>query len=318
MKYFKNKKIAIIGAGMIGKPLINLLKEDGADLVIFTNSVEEYRYLTENDLQKNAFVCDLIKNPLYFKEYGGYDYVFNLGGKKGSVSAANKNPVDFLYINTMLGMNLTQSSFEMKVKGYLYTSSLAVYDFSTKNILSDKENIWNTSPSPYDLYGGYGKRMGELSVEAFRKQYKWKDAYIVRPSNIYGPYDNFGEGSMIIPSLIKRAYETVKKEKTELEIYGTGDEVRTFTYSEDCARAMMFTMENKVPVVNIAGPAFTIRNIADIICNAFNLNPVYLGSPHGDQSKMIDNITLHNLSFKYKTDIKKGIENTIDWYDMNL
>ena len=182
----------------------------------------------------------------------------------------------------------------MELDGYLYTSSLAVYNFDTSTFkaLSDKDAIWDTIPSPYDLYGGYAKRMGELAIKAHQRQYNWKDAFIVRPSNIYGKFDNFGEGSMVIPTLIKRGYEAAKTGEKELKVLGSGNEIRTFTYAHDCARAIKFAMENRIPIANIAGTICTISDIAYAVAKYFNLDCVFLGDSMGDISKIIDNRTL--------------------------
>ena len=55
-----------------------------------------------------------------------------------------------------------------------------------------------------NILGGLKKRMGELQVEAYKKEYNFKSIHIVRPANIYGPFANFNpESSMVVSSLIK-------------------------------------------------------------------------------------------------------------------
>ena len=66
-----------------------------------------------------------------------------------------------------------------------------------------ENSVWKTFPSPKDRFAGWAKRMGELQAEAYRIEYRWNDIFIVRPANVYGPWDNFDpNNAMVIPSLI--------------------------------------------------------------------------------------------------------------------
>ena len=66
-----------------------------------------------------------------------------------------------------------------------------------------EDTVWTTFPSPNDRFAGWAKRMCELQAEAYKIEYGWNKISIVRPANVYGPYDNFDPNSaMVIPSLI--------------------------------------------------------------------------------------------------------------------
>ena len=78
--------------------------------------------------------------------------------------------------------------------------------------------------------------MGELQAQAYEIQYKWDKISIVRPANVYGPYDNFDpENAMVIPSLINRA----SSGERPLTVWGDGSPIRDFIYSEDVADGMI-------------------------------------------------------------------------------
>ena len=71
-----------------------------------------------------------------------------------------------------------------------------------------EDDVWKTFPSPNDRFAGWAKRMAELQAEAYQIEYGWDKISIVRPANVYGPYDNFDPANaMVIPSLIRRAME---------------------------------------------------------------------------------------------------------------
>ena len=51
--------------------------------------------------------------------------------------------------------------------------------------------MWSHFPSPNDKYAGWAKRMGELQIEAYKKEFKFEGLHVIRPANIYGPFANF-------------------------------------------------------------------------------------------------------------------------------
>ena len=74
------------------------------------------------------------------------------------------------------------------VKWYLYTSTVGVYGEAE---IFKEDNVWKSFPSKHDWFGGWAKRMGELQAEAYAIQNGKANVSIVRPANVYGPYDNF-------------------------------------------------------------------------------------------------------------------------------
>ena len=294
------KKITVLGGGLIAKPLIKLLSKNH-EVVTIVKDKKELKNFHSNVIETDLLNID---NCLRFVKG---DYVYNLTGEKGGVF--NEDRASLLFNNAVLGLNITKAAIKNKVRNYLYTSSLAVYNFEDLNKkYSDKEDIWLTTPSQKDIWGGYGKRINELFIEASKKN----NFFIVRPSNVFGEYDY---SSMVIPSLIKRAFYVKKQNKKTLEIFGNGDEIRTFTYSVDVARAIKFVMENKISISNIAGNIVSLKEIVKIICDIFNLQPIYLGAENIEQSKMLDRDTLLSYGFKYKYSLREGIEKTIDWFN---
>ena len=98
-------------------------------------------------------------------------------------------------------------------------------------------------PSENDKFPGWAKRVGELQAEAYAIEYGWKKVSIVRPANIYGPYDNFDPAnSMVVPSLIRRALAG----EDPLTVWGDGSPIRDFIHAEDVARGMMLAVEKGV------------------------------------------------------------------------
>ena len=198
---FNNQKVLVTGgSGMIGRQLVKKLVLRGAKVTIAD--------LTEpEDLPLNV---DFVKTDLRnfnscLEVCKGKDYVFHLAGVKGSPQMCMNQPVDFMVPMLQFNTNMTQAAFESDVKWYLFTSSVGVYAPSE---IFYEESVWGSFPSPNDIYAGWAKRIGELQTETYKKQYGWDRISIVRPANVYGPYDNFNPANaMVVPSLIRSSGE---------------------------------------------------------------------------------------------------------------
>ena len=121
--------------------------------------------------------------------------------------------------------------------------------------------------SENDKFAGWAKRMGELQVEAYKKQYNWNKIYIVRPANIYGPFSNFDDkNSMVVASLIKKFCNNTG----EVKIWGDGSPIRDFIYSKDVARMMIDVVEKEITVpINLgSGDGVSISKLVDVILNS--------------------------------------------------
>jgi GDP-L-fucose synthase len=303
---FKNQKVLVTGgAGMIGRQLVDLLLEKGAKVTVAD--------LNEpTDLPQGV---DFAKtNLLYFDQCQnickGQDYVFNLVGIKCSPKVTMEQPADIMGPMMQFNTNMLEAAMKANVKWYLYTSTVGVY---TPAEIFYEDDVWKGSPSPNDWYGGWAKRMGELQCEAYEKQNGEGKCSIVRPANVYGPYDNFDlKNAMVVPSLIRKA-----SENDVLEVWGDGSPIRDFIHAKDVARGMMFAVENKItkPINLGSGDGVTIKEVAEIVANYFN-KPIQWSpeKPSGDAKRLFSMERANSYGFYPKVSIKEGIESTIEWF----
>jgi GDP-L-fucose synthase len=293
----KNKNVLVTGGnGMIGQALVELLYDTTPDNIM----VADLPNVDLRDRKDCKAVCE------------DQDVVFHLAGIKGSPQRCMEAPATFSVPMIQFNANMVEAAYNADVDWFLYTSSVGVYHPAEVFVEND---VWKTFPSENDWYAGWAKRVGELNVQAYMKEYDWNKCSIVRPANVYGPNDNFGQYSMVIPSLIKKAHEN-----EVLEVWGDGSPVRDFVYSEDVARAMKFVVENKItePVNIGSGTGTTIKEIADIIANYFEKEIKWdTTKPMGDMKRIMSTDRLESYGFKLKYDLKEGIEKTIEWY-LNL
>tara|TARA_A100001015_G_C15040124_1_gene739078 strand:+ start:291 stop:1271 length:981 start_codon:yes stop_codon:yes gene_type:complete len=314
MSIFENQNILVTGGtGMVGIALVNLLKEHNTNITVVTlddfNPFSEDINMIKKDLRSFENCKEVCKNK---------DYIFHLAGIKGSPAVALNQPANFFVPTVLFNTSLLQAAYEVKPKHILYTSSVGVY--SPAEIFYE-DDVWKTFPSENDKYAGWAKRMGELQMLSYDLQDNFKDYSIIRPANIYGPYDNFDRrNSMVIPSLIRKAIES----KEFLEVWGDGSAIRDFVYCEDVARCMIHAVENKIhkPLNVGSGNGITIKNLVEIIVkNLQEDNKIEIkwdtSKPSGDKIRVMSMKRAKETGFECKTSIEDGLKKTIEWFKSN-
>ena len=299
---FKGKNILVAGGlGLIGNQLVKLLTHSGAIVKIADKKIDDDMDLTNYDNCLEA-CYDM-------------DYVFNLLCVKGSPKAMKERPASHLVPMLMFNTNLMEAARECKVQRYLYTSSVGVYH-PTDVLIED--DVWKTFPSVHDWYAGWTKRIGELQAQAYQIQYGWDEISIVRPTNTYGPYDDFdSDGATAVPSLIRKFLSG----KSPVVIWGDGSNVRDFMYSEDVARGMMLVMKKspgpEYPVNLGSGKRHSIKDLVNIILSNIDEKPELIWDTSevtGDNVRVMDVSRAKSLGFEQTISLEEGIRKTIDWY----
>ena len=288
----KNKSALVIGAsGMVGTALMKVLGRSKTYFKIKGVDIE-----TDMTIKSNT---EIIKD---------YDHIYHLAGKKGSPQTAKERPADYLPM-LQFDANIIEAVGKYKPEWFLYTSSIGVYPPME---VYEEDKVWHEVPSENDKIPGYIKRMGELGCYAIRATYGYENISIVRPANIYGPNDNFGKNSMVIPALIKKGHED-----DVINVWGDGSPTRDFIYCEDVARGMLHMVENKVnDTVNLgSGEGVKISDIANTIGRHFDKEVKYDKSkPNGDMKRLMSMKRANDYGFKPTTSLDDGIQKTIDWY----
>ena len=311
--FYKNKNVLVTGGtGLIGTQLVNKLVKLKSRVIVAS--------LDKNiELPKGV---EFIRSDLRFFENclkltKKIDYVFHLAGIKGSPEMAKKKPYQFMTPMLMFNANMLEASRINKVKRFLYTSSIGVYN--PKKIMKE-DDVWKTFPSRNDWYAGWTKRIGELNVQACQLFTKKMITIIVRPANVFGPYDNFDtKSAMVIPSLINKF---INSKTGVVEVWGDGSNIRDFIFSSEVARAMLLIMfkKPKLPINIGSGKGVSIKKIVEIINEYFgnnhklSWNKKYSG---GDKKRVLDITRLKKLGFKHEINLEKAIYQTINWFKNN-
>ena len=307
----KGKKVLVTGGtGLIGQQLIKLLKQEGANIRIVSL---DNNALVPSDVE--FMQLDLMNFDNCKKACENVDIVFNLIGIKTSPKIIKDKPANIFVSYLRFNTNIIEAARQSNVQWFLYVSTIGVY--SPTDIMSEDE-LWNGFPSKHDWYGGWAKRMGEMQLETYKIQYGLNNYSIIRPANVYGPYDDFSETSMVIPSLIKRIYN---KENPYI-VWGDGTSIRDFIYSEDVAKAMIFAVSNEInePLNVGSGQGISIKDLVNTAIEISDYKPEIIwdtSKPSGDKQRILNTKKLNDYGFLPSISLKEGLTRTLEWYKLN-
>lgn len=311
MSFYKGKKVLVTGGtGLIGRPLVKMLGEQGAHVrVVSLDSISQ-----EPEGCSEFTHCDLRHFRNCMEACEGQDIVFQLAGIKGSPVATKTKPASFFVPTLQFSTNMMEAARLANVDWYLNTSSVGVYGPAE---VFHEDQAWEDKPSTHDKFAGWAKRIGEMQAEAYRIEYAWERVSIARPANVYGPWDSFSdESAMVIPSLIKRV---VGGEKP-LKAWGDGSPIRDFIHAHDVARGMMMLVEHKVtePVNLGSGSGVTIKELAETVANNAPGGPAWVvwdtSKPNGDAKRIMDMTRAQKYGFKCEVSLEEGIRETMAWF----
>ena len=197
------------------------------------------------------------------------DFAFHVSGIKGSIKVTIEKPSSFLVPLIMMNTNFLEACRINNVKRLVYTSSIGAY--SSKEIFKEEESNFNEPPM--DMFPGWAKRLAELQILSYKKQYKLNNYLVVRPCNVYGPGDNFDpNNAMVIPSLLYRIF----KKENPVKIWGDGSAIRDFAYSEDVAEGIILTLINgtgNFDFLNLgSGKGYTIKELVETLASFIDFN----------------------------------------------
>lgn len=307
--FWRNKNVLVAGGtGLIGMQLVPLLLNQGARVRIVSLDDPGRAPVESEFISLDLTVLDNCRRACR-----DMDFVFNLLGVKASPHVTAVKPASHYFPAVIMEHFLLEAARLERVAGYQMASSLAVYAPAEE---FHEDSVPTSLPSPNDWFGGWAKRAGEVQIEAYRIQYNWSNLSIVRPANVYGPWDNFdSENAMVVPSLIKRALSG----RPELTVLGDGRPVRDFIHARDVARGMMLVAEKNpgVPVNLGSGRGYSIRELVDCVIEHLPAPLRVIWQPvdrAGDPRRVLNIDRARSLGFSPDINLRDGIKEVMDWY----
>lgn len=315
-KFYKGKKVLIAGGtGMIGTCMVNKLLQLDCEITIA--SLESKKYAEKLFGKKVRFIqTDLTDFANCLKVTRKQELIFNLIGIKGSVGIGHTKTASFLVQMLRFQTNFMDAAFKNDAEGFLFTSSICVYPQSNKPKIED--SVWDGQPKQNDRIPGLAKRIGEVQAESYMLEYNWQAPKIVRPSNVYGPHDDFNpQTAQVIPALIARMING----ENPVKIWGDGSAIRDFIFVGDVAEGMLAALEKAPPCLPInlgSGKGVTIKEVAQTIADTVSTKPKLkwdINKPTGDPVRILSMKRAESLlGFKANTPLEEGIKKTVEWY----
>lgn len=311
--FYHNKRVLVTGGtGFVGTHIVQELLKQGAKIRVPIHN----RPLIVHDERIETINADLNILDDCIKASEGMDFVFHAAGTVGAAGVTKINTMASITKNLVLNAYMLQAAWQTGVNRFLIYSSSTCYPDANHAV--KEEEMWSGPTHP--SYFGYGwmRRYLERLAEFVVSNSSMKIA-IVRPSAVYGRYDNFNPAtSHVIPALIRRAVE----KENPFVVWGTGDEVRDFLHISDFARGSLLMLEKYAEgdAVNIGyGQVVTIKDIVRMVLRAAGHNDAQVifdsTKPTTIPFRMVDISKAERiLNFKPIIALEDGIRDTTEWY----
>ena len=315
----KNKKILIVGAGgFIGGHLANRLLKDGNSIVAADIKPKEY-WFQDFEEAKNYYAMDMKNIDNCKKITKKIDYVFNMACNMGGMGFIENNKAECMQ-SVLINTNLLISCKENKIKRYFFSSSACAYN-KTKQQEVFVEGLREEDAYPADPEDGYGweKLFSERMCRHFMEDYGIQ-VRIARYHNIYGPYGTFDGGREKAPAALCRKVLNAKKNENKIEVWGDGEQTRTFLYIDDCIEGTLrlFESEYSEPINIGSDEQVSINQMIEIIEDISatkRLERIYqLDKPKGVRGRSSNNDLVKKvLDWSFKIKLKEGLKETYNW-----
>ena len=310
------KKAIVLGAGgFIGSHLVNRLKKDG----FWVRGVDLKFPEFQNTLADEFIIADLrdpeaVKKNLDIK----FDEVYQLAADMGGAGYINTgdNDAEVMGNSILINVNVLKQAYEVGIEGIFYSSTACVYpeynQMDPENVSCKEDSVYPALP---DTEYGWEKLFSERLYLAYNKNYGMKNK-IARYHNVFGPYGTWNGGKEKAPAAICRK---VAMSKDSIEIWGNGNQYRSFLYIDECIKATLTFYRDKTyyEPINIGSERMiTINTLVDIVSSieGKQLTKIHIDGPIGVHARTSDNNLFRTLfGWAPKENLEEGLSETYMW-----
>jgi GDP-D-mannose 3',5'-epimerase len=251
--------------------------------------------------------------------------IYNLAANMGGMGFIENNKA-LCMLSVLINTHMLQAAMKHGVERYFYSSSACVYN-ADKQRTFEAPSLKEEDAYPAMAEDGYGweKLFSERMCRHFREDYGLRTR-VARFHNVYGPWGTWYGGREKAPAAIcRKVIEAKVSGKHEIEIWGSGDQTRSFMYIDDCLKGIGLIMNSDIldPINLGSSEAVTVNQLVDIVeeIAGIKLKRRYdLSAPKGVNGRNSDNTRIQELlHWQPDTSLRIGVEKTYRWiYDQYL
>ena len=314
------ERVVVTGAGgFIGHHLVTYLKSRGYWVRGVDLKYPEYTPVDADEFE----ILDLRRWDNCLQALRGADHVYALAADMGGMGFISANHAVILRNNALINLHTMEAARVHEVSRYLYTSSACVYpdELQTETDVKPLREEDAYPANPQDAYG-WEKLVTEKLAEYYAADFGLVTR-IVRFHNIFGPYGTYDGGREKAPAALCRKVARAV-DGSEIEIWGDGEQTRSFCYIDDCVEGIY-----RIMMSEFSGPLnlgtdrlVTINELAEIIIGVSGKTDIalrHIDGPQGVRGRNSDNSRIRNvLGWEPEISLEEGLAPTYRWIEKQV
>ena len=315
----KDDLILVTGAGgFIGGHLVGTLRQRGHVRIraVDIKPVDEWH---QRWPEADNIVADLQGLDACRLAARDARYVFNLAADMGGMGFIERHKTACM-LSVLINTHMLMAARDVRAERYFFSSSACVYAAERQATAAvtalREEDVYPAMPE--DGYG-WEKLFGERLCRHFAEDTTLKTR-VARYHNVYGPFGTYDGGREKAPAAVcRKVAQALRTGQAEIEIWGDGEQTRSFTYIDDCIEGTLRLMDSDVPEpLNVGSDELvTINQLVDIVerIAGTTLRRRYnLDAPKGVRGRNSDNTRIrHTLKWAPSTRLEAGMRPTYAW-----
>ncbi|HUP19950.1 MAG TPA: NAD-dependent epimerase/dehydratase family protein [Gemmatimonadota bacterium] len=311
----------VTGAGgFIGHHLVKYLKEKGYRV----RGVDVKRPEFGETAADEFLQLDLRRWESCLEATAGMEEVYSLAADMGGMGFISKYHAQILHNNILISTHTLDAARENGVKRFFFSSSACVYPEyrQTEAEVAPLKEEDAYPAQPQDAYG-WEKLVTERLCGHYREEFGL-ESRVARFHNIFGPEGTWRGGREKAPAALCRkvAYAKLTGDD-EIEIWGDGEQTRSFCYVDDCVEGIWrLTQSDHVEPLNLGSDRMvTINELADIVAEiaGVEVRRRHIPGPMGVRGRNSDNALLREtLGWEPAMSLEEGLSRTYEWIEARV